>query len=217
MESLFVGLLDISKLEAGVIQPRLGPVSVDALFDRLSQYFRPVARERGLDLRFRSDGEWVTSDEALLEQVMSNLVSNALRCTVHGRRPRRGAPAPWRQPAGSLGHRHRHRRGRPAPDLRRVRPARQRGARQPQRPGAGTVDRAPCGGAAERSDQPPVPDRTGVALLHHAACRAGAVGGRQERGRCRMGIGDASAAVAAGCWPAGNGRRRRPGDPHRAW
>jgi signal transduction histidine kinase/CheY-like chemotaxis protein len=84
MESLFTGLLDISKLEAGVVRPKLTSVSVDALFDRLSQYFRPVALERGLDLRFRSDGEWVTSDEALLEQVLSNLVSNALRCTRVG-------------------------------------------------------------------------------------------------------------------------------------
>ena len=84
MESLFTGLLDISKLEAGVVRPRLASVSIDALFDRLSQYFHPVALERGLDLRFRSDGEWVTSDEALLEQVLSNLVSNALRCTSTG-------------------------------------------------------------------------------------------------------------------------------------
>jgi two-component system, sensor histidine kinase len=84
MESLFVGLLDISRLDAGVVQPRFEPVSVDSLFDRLSQYFRPVAIERGLDLRFRSDGEWVTSDVTLLEQVLSNLVSNALRCTKKG-------------------------------------------------------------------------------------------------------------------------------------
>jgi len=84
MESLFTGLLDLSKLEAGVVRPRPGPVSVDALFDRLSQYFRPVAVERGLDLRFRCDGEWVASDEALIEQVLANLVSNALRCTAAG-------------------------------------------------------------------------------------------------------------------------------------
>jgi signal transduction histidine kinase/CheY-like chemotaxis protein len=84
MESLFVGLLDISRLDAGVVQPRPVAVSVDALFDRLSQYFLPIAIERGLDLRFRSDGEWVTSDVTLLEQVLSNLVSNALRCTAKG-------------------------------------------------------------------------------------------------------------------------------------
>jgi two-component system, sensor histidine kinase len=84
MESLFVGLLDVSRLDAGVVKPRFGSVSVDSLFDRLSQYFRPVSIERGLDLRFRSDGEWVTSDVTLLEQVLSNLVSNALRCTKKG-------------------------------------------------------------------------------------------------------------------------------------
>jgi signal transduction histidine kinase len=84
MESLFVGLLDVSRLDAGVVKPQLVAVSVDALFDRLSQYFRPVAIERGLELRFRSDGEWVTSDITLLEQVLSNLVSNALRCTSKG-------------------------------------------------------------------------------------------------------------------------------------
>jgi signal transduction histidine kinase len=84
MESLFVGLLDVSRLDAGVVQPRLAPVSVDALFDRLSQYFHPIAVERGLELRLRCDGEWVVSDVTLLEQVLSNLVSNALRCTQNG-------------------------------------------------------------------------------------------------------------------------------------
>jgi signal transduction histidine kinase len=84
MEGLFNGLLDISKLEAGVVQPRLGPVSIDALFDRLSQYFRPIALDKKLDLRFHCDGEWVNSDAALLEQVLGNLVANALRCTHRG-------------------------------------------------------------------------------------------------------------------------------------
>jgi signal transduction histidine kinase len=84
MESLFVGLLDVSRLDAGVVQPRPAAVSVDALFDRLSQYFHPIAIERKLDLRFHSDGEWVTSDVTLIEQVLSNLVSNALRCTTKG-------------------------------------------------------------------------------------------------------------------------------------
>ena len=84
MESLFVGLLDISRLDAGVVKSQVEPVGVDALFDRLSQYFLPIAIERGLDLRFRSDGEWVSSDVTLLEQVLSNLISNALRYTNAG-------------------------------------------------------------------------------------------------------------------------------------
>lgn len=84
MESLFDGLLDISRLEAGVVEANVEEISVDALFDRLSQVFRPIATDRGLDLRFRSDGEWVRSDGTLLEQVLSNLLSNALRHTHTG-------------------------------------------------------------------------------------------------------------------------------------
>jgi CheY-like chemotaxis protein/nitrogen-specific signal transduction histidine kinase len=84
MEQLFNGLLDLSRLDAGVVRPELGPVSIDALFDRLSHYFLPIAMERGLELRLRSDGEWVTSDAALLEQVLCNLVANALRYTARG-------------------------------------------------------------------------------------------------------------------------------------
>jgi signal transduction histidine kinase/CheY-like chemotaxis protein len=84
MESSFEGLLDLSKLEAGVVKPRFEPVDVNALFDRVGQIFRPLAIERGLDLRLRSDGERVTGDPALLEQVISNLVANAVRATNRG-------------------------------------------------------------------------------------------------------------------------------------
>ena len=84
METLFDGLLDISKLDAGVIKARFEAVSVDGLFDRLSQVFRPIAIERGLDFRVRSEGQWVASDAMLLEQVLANLVSNALRYTSRG-------------------------------------------------------------------------------------------------------------------------------------
>lgn len=84
MEGLFEGLLDLSRLEAGVVQPRIAPVSVDELFDRVSQVFWPIARERGLDLRLRSDGEWIETDVALAEQILCNLLSNAIRATERG-------------------------------------------------------------------------------------------------------------------------------------
>jgi signal transduction histidine kinase/ActR/RegA family two-component response regulator len=84
MEKLFNGLLDISRLEAGVVQSHREPVSCQDLFDRLAGYFDPVAEQQGLDLRFRDAGLWVDADPALTEQICVNLVTNALRYTRTG-------------------------------------------------------------------------------------------------------------------------------------
>jgi CheY-like chemotaxis protein/anti-sigma regulatory factor (Ser/Thr protein kinase) len=79
MEGLFEGLLDVSRLEAGTVTPVMSPISVAALFDRLDQVFGPAAAQSGNDLRLRPVDRWVRSDGALLEQVLSNLIGNALR------------------------------------------------------------------------------------------------------------------------------------------
>ena len=84
LEGLFNGLLDISRLEAGVIVVKREPISADELFDRLDHYLRPIAEELGLDLRYRSDGSAIDSDPALIEQILINLGSNALRNTRKG-------------------------------------------------------------------------------------------------------------------------------------
>jgi signal transduction histidine kinase/CheY-like chemotaxis protein len=84
MEKLFNGLLDISRLEAGVVRAHLEPVCLQDLFDRLAGYFDPVAEAQGLDLRFRETNAWVTGDPALTEQICVNLVTNAIRYTRSG-------------------------------------------------------------------------------------------------------------------------------------
>ncbi|THD64733.1 ATP-binding protein [Phenylobacterium sp.] len=84
MEKLFNGLLDISRLEAGVVQSSREPVACQDLFDRLAGYFDPVAEQQGLDLRFRETDLWVDADPALTEQICVNLVTNALRYTRTG-------------------------------------------------------------------------------------------------------------------------------------
>ena len=84
MEKLFNGLLDISRLEAGVVRSHLAPVSCQDLFDRLAGYFDPVAEQQELDLRFRDTDLWIDSDAALTEQICVNLVANALRYTHAG-------------------------------------------------------------------------------------------------------------------------------------
>ena len=84
METLFSGLLDISRLEAGVVEARRTPFDVQALFDRLAGYFEATAAARGLDLRFRDTASWATGDALLTEQICVNLIANALRYTATG-------------------------------------------------------------------------------------------------------------------------------------
>jgi signal transduction histidine kinase/ActR/RegA family two-component response regulator len=84
MEKLFNALLDISRLEAGVVQSHREPTSCQDLFDRLAGYFDPTAEQLGLDLRFRETGVWIDADPALTEQICVNLLTNALRYTRRG-------------------------------------------------------------------------------------------------------------------------------------
>ncbi|MBX3680501.1 MAG: response regulator [Rhodocyclaceae bacterium] len=84
MENLLDSLLDISKLDAGVLQPEIRPFAVQGVFDRLAADFRPVADDRGLRLRIRPTTAWALSDPTLLERILLNLLSNALRYTARG-------------------------------------------------------------------------------------------------------------------------------------
>ena len=81
---LFNALLDISKLDAGVLAPAISEFPVDQLLTRIETTFVAAAREKGLRLRLVSSGAWIRSDFILLERVLLNLVSNAVRYTVQG-------------------------------------------------------------------------------------------------------------------------------------
>jgi signal transduction histidine kinase/CheY-like chemotaxis protein len=84
LESLFAQLLDLSRLEAGALQPRTGVVALDPLFARLAADFAPQAAASGLRFSIRPTRLAVVSDPVLLERVLRNLVSNALRYTHTG-------------------------------------------------------------------------------------------------------------------------------------
>ena len=84
LESLFDSLLDLSRLDAGVVTVQPRNVSVQALFDRLSREFHGEAVERELRLRFVPTRAVVRTDPLLLERILTNLVANALRYTQHG-------------------------------------------------------------------------------------------------------------------------------------
>ncbi len=84
METLLKGLLDLSRLEAGSIQPRITTVELQRLFDAIAPHADDAAARRKLRLRLRPTRLAVRSDAVLLEQVLRNLVGNALRYTERG-------------------------------------------------------------------------------------------------------------------------------------
>jgi signal transduction histidine kinase len=84
LEGLFNELLDISKIDAGVIKPALSHFALAPLFERLRMDFEPEAFERRLTLRVVPTQFFVHSDPVLLERILRNLISNALRYTLQG-------------------------------------------------------------------------------------------------------------------------------------
>ena len=77
-------MLDVSRLDAGVITPVPQPVQLDALFLPLNHTFSARAEQKQLQLRVRASGLWVRSDPQLLHRMLSNLMDNALKYTAHG-------------------------------------------------------------------------------------------------------------------------------------
>lgn len=84
LEDLLRTLLDISKLDAGVLKPEFRPVAISTLFEVLRQEFTPVAAKRHLVLKIRPCTETVLSDPMMLRRILQNLLANALRYTQRG-------------------------------------------------------------------------------------------------------------------------------------
>ena len=85
MENLLGGLLDLSRLEAGTVQPEIRTVAVQDIFNAIASHEQEAALRKGLTLRFRPTRLCIESDPVLLEQVVRNLVSNAVKHTRHGK------------------------------------------------------------------------------------------------------------------------------------
>jgi signal transduction histidine kinase len=84
MEDVLRTLLDISKLDAGVVRPEISDVELQPLFRSLMSDFSPVAAKKGLQLRFRPTDAVIRTDRMLYRRVLQNIISNALRYTVKG-------------------------------------------------------------------------------------------------------------------------------------
>jgi signal transduction histidine kinase/CheY-like chemotaxis protein len=84
VNELFKALLDISRLDAGGLTPSITEFPVAKLLERVQATFAGTAKEAGLDFRVVPNDAWVRSDFVLLEQILFNLVSNAVRYVASG-------------------------------------------------------------------------------------------------------------------------------------
>lgn len=85
LKSLLDSVLDVARLESGGVVPTRAPFSVGELLAQMGAEYRLRAAEKGLQLRVVGCNATVVSDRKLVEQMVRNLVENALRYTQTGR------------------------------------------------------------------------------------------------------------------------------------
>lgn len=85
LEQLFDSLLDISKIESGVIKPNFVAFPIMPLIEHVIESERVLADQKGLALRALRCSASVRSDPLLLERMLKNLLTNAVRYTERGR------------------------------------------------------------------------------------------------------------------------------------
>ena len=78
-------LLDVNQIDAGVVHPEVVSFPINGLLQRLRDEFSYQAQAKGLALRVVPCTLWINSDPRLLEEMVRNLVSNALKYTRRGK------------------------------------------------------------------------------------------------------------------------------------
>ncbi|MCH8491056.1 MAG: PAS domain S-box protein [Oceanicaulis sp.] len=86
MGDIIGSLLDIDQLDSGRMEPNITTFPIQRLLNRLRSQFTYVAMERGIELRMVSSSAITRSDPRLLERLVGNLVSNAIKYTESGGR-----------------------------------------------------------------------------------------------------------------------------------
>lgn len=85
LDDLFNALLDISKLDAGIVEVSLRHFAIQPVIDRVLEDYKPLILKKGLQLSCVKSSAWVYSDEIAIERILRNLISNAAHHTHSGR------------------------------------------------------------------------------------------------------------------------------------
>ncbi|WP_185961372.1 ATP-binding protein [Telmatospirillum sp. J64-1] len=84
LKNLLDGLLDVSRLDAGVVEPDMRGFCIQELLSTVASEYRLHAEEKGLSLRVVPSSLWLRSDPGLLERMLRNLIENAIKYTENG-------------------------------------------------------------------------------------------------------------------------------------
>lgn len=84
VNALFDSLFDLVRLDSGKIRLRIEPVQLPKLLRDLEVQYRPLAAAKGLKLRFYVAPGTAMSDPILLQRIVGNLISNAVKYTDRG-------------------------------------------------------------------------------------------------------------------------------------
>ena len=186
-------ILDLSKIEAGRVDVEPAPVDLAEVRGFVERAFGPQAEHKGLELRVEAAPglpDEIVTDGRRLQQILRNLLSNAMKFTAHGsvalimapaaaRRARAGGRRAAHGRVHRARHRHRHRARQARDDLRGVPAGRRHHQPQVRRHGPGPVDQPGAGPAARRGDHGVVAARRGLRV--HAVPAADAAQRRRPR------------------------------------
>ena len=84
LSAMLTDILDVSKLDAGVVSPKPTDFDIDEVLEKLVVVYSVEAELKGLRLRLRSSGMAVRTDRQLMQRILDNLVANAIRFTDKG-------------------------------------------------------------------------------------------------------------------------------------
>lgn len=84
VEDVLSVLVEISKLDAGIVEPKIVPLELNTLLKPLRDEFTAIAADKNIELRTRCGNYWVLGDSHWLRRIIQNLLSNAVRYTEKG-------------------------------------------------------------------------------------------------------------------------------------